>query len=123
MKKTIEYFSEDGCLGGNRGLSFNFKTNIITKWNGEEEPLSMDNVDVVKWCIDMNIKKLKERIINLQLKLTQKKNKTVRIEGGYKMSEVLTEERKIIFNNKLDNLLLKLEWFESLQTKPLITSL
>lgn len=123
MKEKISYYVDDGCLGGQRGLTYDFKTNMITKWNGKEEELSMTNWEDVKWCVEMNIKELKDRIINIQSKLTQKKTKSVKIEGGYKVSDVLTEERKIIFNDKLNKLLLELEWFESIEFKPLITSL
>jgi hypothetical protein len=113
-KKEIEWFEADGCLGGQRGLVFNLETNIITKWNGSQEILSKSNADDVKWCIDNNIKNLTEQISNIQLRLNQKETKHIKIDGGYKIIEPLTETQTINQKAKLDRLLVELAWFNSI---------
>ena len=114
MKKEIEWFEEDGCLGGSRGLSFNLKTKYITKWNGVVEPLSENNILDVDWCIEMNIKSLNEKIGTIQLKLNQKETKHIKIDGGYKISEPLNENQRNKYKTKLNDLVSELEWFKSI---------
>jgi len=60
--KIIEWFDEDGNLYGNRGLSLDLETNIITKFNGVEEPLSIENLPDVLYCIEQNKIYLNESI-------------------------------------------------------------
>ena len=117
MKKEIEWFEEDGCLGGQRGLVFDLETNLITKWNGVVEELSKDNVSDVEWCIEMNINSIKERIFNIHSKLNQKETKHIKIDGGYEISEPLNENQRIGYNNKLNNLTSELEWLKSISLK------
>jgi hypothetical protein len=111
----IEWFDDDGCLGGQRGLVFNLKTNTITKQNGIEEQLSNDNINDVKYCIEMNIKLLNEEIINTQLKLNQTEIKYIEIYGGYKISEPLNDKEKSNYQTKLNDLLLELELFNRIK--------
>jgi len=118
MKKEIEWFEEDGCLGGQRGLVFDLETNLITKWNGIVEELSENNVSDVQWCIEMNINSIKERIVNIHSKLNQKETKRIKIDGGYKISEPLNENQRNSFNTKLSELSSELEWLNSISLKP-----
>ena len=118
MKKEIEWFEEDGCLGGQRGLVFDLETNLITKWNGIVEELSENNITDVQWCIEMNVNSIKERIVNIHSKLNQKETKYIKIDGGYKISEPLNEKQRIDYNNKLNNLTSEMEWLKSISLKP-----
>jgi hypothetical protein len=117
MNKEIEWFEEDGCLGGQRGLTFNIETNLITKWNGVEEMLSETNIDDVKWCVDSNIKNVTERIHNIELKLNQKEIQHIKVNNGYTISEPLTEIQRPIYLTKLNKLILELEWLKSISFK------
>jgi hypothetical protein len=117
MKKEIEWFEEDGCLGGQRGLVFEFETNLITKWNGVVEKLSEDNIDDVRWVIDMNIKSINERIADIHLKLSQTETKRIKIDGGYKISEPLNENQRVNYESRLNELTSELEWFNLLSIK------
>ena len=118
MKKEIEWFEEDGCLGGQRGLVFDLETNLITKWNGVVEKLSEDNIDDVRWVIDMNIKSINERIADIHLKLSQTETKRIKIDGGYKISEPLNENKIVKYEGKLNELTSELKWFNSISIKP-----
>jgi len=118
MRKEIEWFEEDGCLGGQRGLVFDLETKLITKWNGVVEKLSKDNIDDVRWVIDMNVKSINERIANIHSKLNQKETKHIKIEGGYKISEPLNENQRVKYEIKLNELTSELEWFNSISIKP-----
>ena len=118
MKKEIEWFDEDGCLGGQRGLVFDLETNLITKWNGIVEELSENNITDVQWCIEMNVNSIKERIVNIHSKLNQKETKHIKIDGGYKISEPLNENQKISYTTKLSDLTSELEWLNSISLKP-----
>ena len=117
MKKEIEWFEEDGCLGGQRGLVFDLETNLITKWNGDVEELSKNNLGDVEWCIGMNVNSVMEKISNILLKLNQKETKHTKIDGGYKISEPLNGSQRISYNNKLNKLTSELEWLKSISLK------
>lgn len=117
MLKKIEWFEEDGCLGGYRGLSFNVVKNTITKQNGDKEPLSRKNLKDVLYCIENNIDYLKNRVIEIQLKLRQKETKTTRIDNGYKVSYPLNETQIGKSKIKIDDLLKQIEEYEDLLTK------
>ncbi len=73
----------------------------------------MDNIN---WCININIDSLSERIVNIQNKLNQIETKHIRIDGGYKISKPLTDEQKIKYNLKLNELVSEMEWFKSLKS-------
>ena len=118
MKKEIEWFEEDGCLGGQRGLVFDLETNLITKWNGVVEKLSKNNLRDVEWCVEMNISSIERRISNIHSKLNQKETKHIKIDGGYKISEPLNENQIINYSNKLNKLTSELEWLKSISLKP-----
>ena len=118
MEKEIEWFEEDGCLGGQRGLVFDLDTNLITKWNGDVEKLSKNNLSDVEWCIEMNINSIIGRIANIHSKLNQKETKNIKIDGGYKISEPLNENQRIGYDNKLNKLTSELEWLKSISLKP-----
>jgi hypothetical protein len=118
MKKEIEWFEEDGCLGGQRGLVFDLETKLITKWNGVVEELSKHNIDDVRWVIDMNVKSINERIGNIHSKLNQKETKHIKIDGGYKISEPLNENKIVKYEGKLNELTSELKWFNSISIKP-----
>jgi hypothetical protein len=118
MKKEIEWFEEDGCLGGRRGLVFDLETKLITKWNGVVEELSKHNIDDVRWVIDMNVKSINERIGNIHSKLNQKETKHIKIDGGYKISEPLNENKIVKYEGKLNELTSELKWFNSISIKP-----
>lgn len=115
MKKEIEWFEEDGCLGGQRGLVFDLETNLITKWNGVVEKLSKDNLRDVEWCIEMNINSIKERIISIHSKLNQRETKHIKIDSGYKISEPLNENQRNKYKTKLNNLMSEIEWLKSIK--------
>ena len=117
MKKEIEWFEEDGCLGGQRGLTFNIETNTISKWNGTEETLSETNIDDVKWCVDSNIKNVTDIIRDIELKLNQKEIQHIKIYNGYTISEPLTEKQKLKYLVKLIDLKIELEWLKSISFK------
>ena len=119
MNKEIEWFEEDGCLGGQRGLAFDLDTNLITKWNGDVEKLSKNNLSDVEWCIEMNLNSIIGRISNIHLKLNQKETKSIKIDGGYKISKPLNENQRISYNNKLNKLTSELEWLKSISLKPI----
>ena len=119
MKKEIEWFEEDGCLGGQRGLVFDLDTNLITKWNGDVEKLSKNNLSDVEWCIEMNLNSIIGRISNIHSKLNQKETKNIKIDGGYKISKPLNENQRISYNNKLNKLTSELEWLKSISLKPI----
>lgn len=117
MKKEIEWSEPDGCQGGERGLTFNLETQAITKWNGEVEPLSMDNISEVEWCIKMNINSINEKIGKILIKLEQTETIHIPIPNGYKISEPLSEARRVNSKNKLSNLTEELEWLKSISLK------
>lgn len=117
INMEIEWFEEDGCLGGQRGLVFDLETNLITKWNGDVEELSEHNLKDVKWCIEMNINYITEKISNINFKLNQKETKHIKIDGGYKISEPLNDKQRISYNNSLNNLTSQLEWLKSISLK------
>lgn len=118
MKKEIEWFEEDGCLGGQRGLVFDLETKLITKWNGFVEKLSENSIGDVQWCIEMNINSIKERIANIHFKLNQKETKYIKIDGGYKISEPLNENQRISYKTKLSDLTSELDWLSSISLNP-----
>ena len=117
MRKEIEYHETDGCQGGQRGLTFNLETQVITKWNGVVEPLSMDNISEVEWCIKMNINSINEKIGKILIKLEQTETIHIPIPNGYKISEPLSEARRVNSKNKLSNLTEELEWLKSISLK------
>ena len=114
MRKEIEYHEPDGCQGGQRGLTFNLENQTITKWNGEVEPLSKDNISDVEWCIEMNINSINEKIGKILIKLEQTETIHISIPNGYKISEPLSEAGRINSKNKLSNLTKELEWLKSI---------
>lgn len=114
MRKEIEYHEPNGCQGGQRGLTFNLENQTITKWNGEVEPLSKDNISDVEWCIEMNINSINEKIGKILIKLEQTETIHIPIPNGYKISEPLSEARRINSKNKLSNLTKELEWLKSI---------
>jgi len=87
----IEWFEEDKVKGRQYGLTVDFLNNKIIKSNGGEEPISENNIDDVRWCIDMNLKYLNQRHTKISAKLKQTKTTYTKIDGGYKMSEALTD--------------------------------
>ena len=109
MKNEIEWFEEDGVQGGQRGLKVDLINKKITKWNGVVEDISKNNLGEVRWCIDMNIKSLIEKIDHTTYKLNQTKTERIKIEGGYRISEPLTETQKIKYKGKLDLLVEELD--------------
>lgn len=114
MGREIEWFEVDGCLGGQRGLVFDLETNLITKWNGVVEKLSENNISDVQWCIEMNVKEIKERIIHINYKLNQKETKTIKIDSGYKITEPLNEKQRTSYITKLRELESELDYLESI---------
>ena len=87
----IEWFEDDKVKGRQYGLTVDFLNNKIIKSNGGEEPISENNIDDVRWCIDMNLKYLNQRHTKISAKLKQTKTTYTKIDGGYKMSEALTD--------------------------------
>lgn len=100
----IEWFEDDGVQGGQRGLTVDFTNNKIIKWNGIEESISESNIDDIRWCIDMNLKYLSQRYDKITKKLKQTKTVYTKIEGGYKMSEVLTETQREKYEKLVDEI-------------------
>ena len=113
--KEIEWYENDGCLGGIRGLKFNLETNTITKWNGNTEVLSDENIEEVIYCIDMNIIKKKNRIDFLNRKLNQTEIERIKIEFGHKISEPLSNEQTIKYLAELNKLKLELDMYKILK--------
>jgi len=114
MKNEIEWYENDGCLGGLRGLVFNLQTNIITKWNGSVEKLSENNLYEVQYCIDSNIKDLNDTLSNIKTKLNQNETIYEKIYNGCKIYEPLTDDNRIKLQLKYDELLAELEWYKSI---------
>jgi len=98
--RTIDWFEDDGCMGGQRGLEIDFKKKIITKWNGVEEAISnrlnqtetiktKDNIDDVYWCMDMNEKELLENNFKMSKLYDALGN-----ENGFSLYEPLTPKMR-----------------------------
>jgi hypothetical protein len=65
----------------------------------------------------MNINSIKEKIVNIHLKLNQKETKYTKIAGGYKISEPLNETQRMAYRTKLSELTLELEKLNSISLK------
>lgn len=89
---TIEWFEQDGNLYGERGLSFNIETNIVTKFTGVEEPLDEKNLPSVLECIKMNKFYVVNKIKEIYDKLAQTETIRIPIENGYEISEPLSDK-------------------------------
>jgi hypothetical protein len=100
----IEWFEDDKVKGRQYGLTVDFINNKIIKWNGIEESISESNMDDIRWCIDMNLKYLSQRHIKIITKLKQTKTVYTKIEGGYKMSETLTETQREKYEKLVDEI-------------------
>jgi hypothetical protein len=115
--KIIEWFDEDGNLYGNRGLSLDLETNIITKFNGVEEPLSIENLPDVLYCIEQNKIYLNESIQEIEKKLAQTETKRIPIENGYKISEPLSDKFRSIYLEDLKTTKDELEFITNLKVE------
>jgi hypothetical protein len=100
----IEWFEDDKVKGRQYGLTVDFINNKIIKWNGIEESISESNMDDIRWCIDMNLKYLSQRYIKIITKLKQTKTVYTKIDGGYEMSEVLTETQREKYEKLVDEI-------------------
>tara|TARA_R110000796_G_scaffold162503_2_gene279279 strand:- start:357 stop:731 length:375 start_codon:yes stop_codon:yes gene_type:complete len=115
--KTLEWFEEDGCLGGHRGLTINLIKNEVIKWNGDPEPISFDNIDDVKWCIDKNIDSINKEITRLNVKIKQKEAQYTRIKNGHSISNPLSTSQKLDYNKRIDILIEKLNTIKKINFK------
>ena len=106
--RTIDWFEDDGCMGGQRGLEIDFKKKIITKWNGVEEAISKDNIDDVYWCMDMNEKELLENNIKMTKRLNQTETIKTKLydangnENGFSLSEPLNPRMRDKYEYSLE---------------------
>ena len=104
----IEWYETSGNLGGQRGLTVDLSNNTITNHNGSIENIKKDNIDDVKWCIEMNINRIKNNIKEIIDKINQEQTKYTKIDGGYSISNPLTEDQKqkqsIILSKREDKL-------------------
>ena len=91
MLDKIEWFEDDGCMGGSRGLTIYLKDKKIVKWNGIEEVFSKNNIDEIAWGIKNYLQYLENKLVKNNLRLNQKNSITTKIEGGYATSMPLTE--------------------------------
>jgi hypothetical protein len=113
----VEWFEEDGNLYGWRGLSFDTTTNIVTKFTGEEEDLNERNLPDVITTIEFNENDLNERIKIIKDKLTQTETKRIPIEGGYKLSEPLSNKLRKTYLEELEECQNRLNFLSSLKIK------
>ena len=114
---TIEWFEDDGNLYGCRGLSFDVSTNIITKFNGEKELLNENNLPDVLNVIELNKSSLIEAIEQMNVKLAQTEIKRIPIEGGYKISEPLSDYLRKKYLEDLEECQNRLKFLSSLKIK------
>jgi hypothetical protein len=56
--------------------------------------------------------------LNIHSKLNQKETKHIKIDGGYKISEPLNENKIVKYEGKLNELTSELKWFNSISIKP-----
>ena len=120
MFEEIEWFESDGVQGGERGLVVNLEEKTISKWNGEEECISLNNINDVKFCINKNIEDLKNRHFRLSTRLSQKEVVKKFINGGHSISEPLSEEQKKYTETKIDTIQKKIIFLEELDINKLI---
>lgn len=117
MKKEIEWYVNDGCLGGLRGLSYDLETNTITKWNGEIESLSHNNIEDVRWVLKNKKDSLNIRLDNIRTRLKQTETVHIKIENGYKILEPLTEKQRNILESKMEEIYKELEFLNSIELR------
>jgi hypothetical protein len=118
--KKIEWFEEDGCLGGMRGLTVDLKNRTIQGWNTKLEPITKDNISDVEYCIEMNIAELNESISKMKERLSQTETKRIKIHDGYKISEPLNEKMRIKYEERLRDDIATLNKLRSISLDTLI---
>ena len=94
MLDKIEWFEDDGCMGGTRGLAIYLKDKKIVNWNGIEEVFSKNNLHKIEWVIKNKLQYLEAKLVKNILRLDQKNPITTKIEGGYSTSMPLTENQR-----------------------------
>ena len=102
MLDKIEWFEDDGCMGGSRGLTIYLKDKKIVNWNGTEEIISKNNLSSIEWVIKNKLQHLESTLAKNILRLDQKNPITTKISGGYSTSMPLTENQrnKVILQQK-----------------------
>ena len=100
--REIEWFTPDGVMGGERGLTVDLVNKKVISWNGIEEKINKKNIDSVAWVIDNNLSSLKDIADKLLKRIHQTKTERVKIENGYKISKKPTKEQ-------MNNLTIKLK--------------
>ena len=106
---------------GDRYFVVNTKKKNILHWTGVKENITKDNLDLVKFCIEGNVKILESKISTMYLRLNQTERKITMINGGHSISEPLSDNQKITYKEKLDKHSRKLEKIKRINLTELIS--
>lgn len=114
------YEACENNITGETGASFNTKTKKLIDIDDIEHDISSDNIDTVKWIIDMNMEYLLERVDKIRARINQTKILKFRIQNGHRVLEVLSPELKIKFNRKLNQVHEEIEMLDMISLESLI---
>jgi len=120
MKMTeLEWFEDDATKGDQRGLSVDFKKEMITTFNGLVLPAKEYNEDVM-WVITNNIEFIKEKIDRFDHKLSITEETRIPIKDGYKLLEPLEGDQRERYSERVKEMteeLVELNLLEEKWTK------
>lgn len=97
----IEYYEESGKQGGCEGFVVDFDKKMVYPSHGAVQKFSIENAEDIQWTIEGNLKMLNAEVKRLKEKISLKKVKNVRIEGGYKIISPPSESMIKILQEKL----------------------
>lgn len=117
MIEVLEYYEQDGCMGGNRGLSVDFVSKTIQKWNSKKESFNESNKEDILFCIQQNIKENKQSLDKTQERLTQKETRVLNIEYGVAISEPPNLIQQNILKIRQDKLISEINELNALLTE------
>lgn len=99
---VVEWYEDDGVLGGQRGLTIDYGNGLVHKWNGDYGPIEDWDKEEVKWVLTKNINDCNKRLSYCYKKLAQTEPIRTKIEGGHSLNNPLTDEGKEIFKARID---------------------
>lgn len=94
MVDVIHYYKETGKQGGQEGYDVNFSEKIIYYSHGNPESFSKDNISIVQFVIEENIKNIQAKILKIIEQLSITKETYIPIPDGHKILLPLTDKMR-----------------------------
>lgn len=117
----LEWYEEDGCLGGQRGMTIDFDNKTIEKHTGEVTNITAEDIEDIQWVMSMNCGKILREINLINIRMNQKETIKKRIKNGYSMIEPLSEDLKIKYGRRMAVLSSKYMEINSINPEEYIT--